>query len=122
MSSNRSESVADVPQADPRGQAAARGAQAWGDHPMITDHEASTLRLPEPASYRLASGGRIHDMHADDVDECVAVYETYASTLSAEDAMAHALAAWRACRERRVISERAAARRRDYNRGIRAGE
>jgi hypothetical protein len=25
---------------------------------MITDHEPSTLRLPDPASYRVAPGGR----------------------------------------------------------------
>lgn len=68
--------------------------------------------------YALTSGARIPDMNADDVREVAGVIATYAGSLPWEDAVAHGLAAWRACRERRAIRERAADRRRELVRGL----
>lgn len=69
-------------------------------------------------TYTLASGARIPAMHADDVAEVAGVIATYAGSLTWEDAVAHGLAAWRACVERRQIRERAADRRRELVRGL----
>ena len=74
---------------------------------------------PSPLTlYTLGSGARIPDLHSDDVREVAGVIEAYRSTLSWEDAVAHGLAQWRACRERRAIRERAADRRRELVRGL----
>ena len=90
-----------------------------------------TIRSGEPCGchvrraaeyeYRLADGRVIEDMHPDDVAEVLGVFEAYAgSSMSAVDAMAHALVGFRACRERRAIQERAAARRQETAARIRA--
>lgn len=60
----------------------------------------------ETVDYRLASGLMIEDLHPDDVREVLGVYETYEGHVSGEDAMAHALAAFRAARERRRLRDR----------------
>ena len=74
---------------------------------------------PAPLTlYTLSNGQRIPDLHADDVREVAGVIETYRATLTWEDAVAHGLAAWRACVERRAIQERAADRRRELVRGL----
>ncbi len=61
--------------------------------------------------YRLASGETIPDMHPEDVVAVASVIEDFAERGAAfSDAVAHGLATWRACRERRALLERVAAR------------
>ncbi len=61
--------------------------------------------------YRLATGETIPDMHPDDVVAVASVIEDFAERGACfADAVAHGLATWRACRERRALLERVAAR------------
>ena len=88
----------------------------------ITEKLYCGCHVRQDYSYRLADGRVLPDMHADDVAEVLGLFETYTSapSMSAEDAMALALAGWRACRERRAIQERAAQRRAETASRVRA--
>lgn len=61
--------------------------------------------------YRLADGRLIRDLHPDDVRDVLAVFDTYADSIPREDAVAHALEAWRACRMKRALEDCRARRR-----------
>ncbi len=64
-----------------------------------------------PGTYCLATGETIPDMHQDDVVAVASVIEDFAERGACfSDAVAHGLATWRACRERRALLERVAAR------------
>jgi hypothetical protein len=62
--------------------------------------------------YKLEDGRLLRDMSGDDVREVLGVFDTYDQPgASREDAMAHALEAWRACRVKRALEDRLARRR-----------
>jgi hypothetical protein len=68
---------------------------------------------PGAVWYKLASGATIPDCHCDDLREALSVYESYSNAdIPPLDAFAHAIVAWRAARQRRAISDRAAERQR----------
>lgn len=81
---------------------------------------------PAPLTlYTLSTGQRIPDLHREDVREVAGLVALYAGldldvacSGRFEDAVAHGLAQWRACVERRAIQERAADRRREIVRGL----
>lgn len=80
----------------------------------IRSAEVSRPFLPARTDYRLEGGGTIEDLHEDDVREVLGTFEVYSTRpggLSLMDAMARALQQFRACREKRAVRERLAARR-----------